>query len=147
MKGDIVPDTDSVARLCGGSHIREDGSIAATAFKPRPGEAYLSVNWLEFLPLGGRPTELEAIRQVLSRKRKIGTTARLAVLNVGQACDAVRQNSVNHTVLTVRHEPEAELGRPQDPSHAGIYGVPTDDNTIPELLAAAVIEEHQARQS
>ena len=44
MKGDIVPDDHHVGRLCGGSHIREDGTIAATAFKLRPGEPYLSVN-------------------------------------------------------------------------------------------------------
>ncbi len=47
MKGDVVPDGHHITRLCGGSHIREIGTIAVTAFKQRPGEAYLSVNWLE----------------------------------------------------------------------------------------------------
>ena len=49
MKGDVVPDGHHITRLCGGSHIRENGTIAALAFKQRPGEAYLSVNWLESL--------------------------------------------------------------------------------------------------
>lgn len=54
MKGDTVPDEHHITRLCGGSHVREDGTIAATAFKPRQGEAYLSVNWLEMLGLADR---------------------------------------------------------------------------------------------
>jgi hypothetical protein len=145
MKGDIVPDEHHVARLCGGSHIREDGTIAATAFKPRPGEAYLSVNWLEFLALSDRSTEVEEIRRVLGTKRMIGATARLAVLNVGQARETVRMSDHNNAILSILHEPETDPGRPQDPSHAGIYGVPADDNTVPELLAAAVLEVHQTR--
>ena len=83
MKGDVVPDDHHIARLCGGSHIREDGTIAATAFKPRPGEAYLSVNWLEFLGLADRAAQLDEVRHVLASKRGVGASARLAVLNVG----------------------------------------------------------------
>ena len=60
MKGDVIPDADHITRLCGGSHVREDGTISATAFKPRPGEAYLSVNWLECLGLPDRDAELAA---------------------------------------------------------------------------------------
>ena len=131
--------------MCGGSHIREDGTIAATAFKPRSNEAFLSVNWLESLGLSGRLAQIEVVRRVLAGKRTVGATAQFAILNVGQACETVRRNSLDHTVLTVRHEPEIESGRPQDTSHSGIYGVPADDNTVPELLAAAVLEAHRAK--
>ena len=147
MKGDRVPDEHHMARLCGGSHLREDGTIAATAFKPRPGETYLSVNWLEFLALADRTAEIEEIARVLASKRTVGATARLAVLNVGQARETVRAKSHNNVMLSVLHEPETEPGRPQDPSHAGLYGVPADDNTVPELLAVAVLDVHQARSA
>src|SRR5947207_13717921 len=76
-------DTHHVTRLCGGSHVREDGTIAATAFKLKPGESYLSVNWLEFLALPNRALELAEVRRVLASKRKIGRASRLAVMNVG----------------------------------------------------------------
>ena len=145
MKGDVVPDAHHVTRLCGGSHVREDGTIAATAFKPRPGETYLSVNWLEFLGLSDRAAQLDDVRRVLASKRGVGASARLALLNVGQARAAVRANSHDNALLSFLHEPEMEPGRPQDPSHAGIYGVPADDNTIPEILATAVLDVHPAR--
>lgn len=145
MKGDVVPDAHHIVRLCGGSHIREDGTIAATAFKPRPGEPYISVNWLEFLALPDRAAEIIEVGRVLAAKRTVGATARLAVLNVGLSREAVRAKSHNNVVLSVLHEPEAEPGRPQDASHSGLYGVPADDNTVPELLAAAVLDVHQAR--
>ena len=145
MKGDVVPDTDNVTRLCGGSHVREDGTIAPTAFKPRPGEVYLSVNWLETLGLPGRDHELSEVRRVLATKRKIGGSARLAVLNVGQARDVVRQESSAHIELSVRHEPDVDPGRPHDRSHSGIYGVPEDDVIIPELLASVVRDITEAR--
>jgi hypothetical protein len=140
MKGDVVPDDHHVTRLCGGSHIRENGTIAATAFKPRPGETYLSVNWLEVLGLPDRTAEIAEVRRVLGNKRKIGPTARLAVLNVGHVSDVVKRESNNRIELVVRHEPENEPGRPSDPSHSGIYGVPEDDITIPELIIAAIAD-------
>jgi hypothetical protein len=147
MKGDVIPDQHHVTRLCGGSHIREDGTIAATAFKPRLGEAFLSVNWLEVLALSDRLTGIEEICRVLGTKRRIGATAQLAILNVGQARQAVRMSGNNNVAISVLHEPETDPGQPQDLSHAGIYGVPADDNTVPELLAAAVSEVHQTRHT
>jgi hypothetical protein len=145
MKGDIIPDAHHVSRLCGGSHIREDGTISATAFKPRSGETYISVNWLEFLSLPDRGAELAELRRVLSTKRKIGGTAKFATLNAGEIAAAVREQTRNRIAISVRHEPEADPGRPQDPSHAGIYGVPEDDNIVVELIAQSIREIHSAR--
>ena len=145
MKGDVVPAEHHVSRLCGGSHVREDGTIAATAFKPRPGEAYLSVSWLEYLHLPTRIAEITEVRRILATKRSIGTSARLAVLNVGAMCEIVRQHDHFRHDLVVRHEPEDAPGFPQDLSHSGIYGVPEEDNIIPELLAGVVAEVHAAR--
>ena len=145
MKGVIVPDAHHVTRLCGGSHVREDGTIAATAFKPRPGEAYLSVNWLESLGLPSRDAELTEVRRVLATKRKVGASARLVVLNVGQTRDIVRRESAARAEISVRHEPETEPGQPADASHSGIFGVPQDDIAIPELLVTAIQSVVSAR--
>ena len=35
MKGDPVPNDDHIARYCGGSHVKEGGSISGTAFRLR----------------------------------------------------------------------------------------------------------------
>ena len=133
MKGDVIPDADHICRLCGGSHIREDGTIAASAFKPRPGEAYLSVNWLEILNAIDPDEAIAKVQRVLAKKRKIGASARWAILNVGQARSVVAPGSQARSQLSAVHEPEL-----QDPSHSGLYGVPEDDNMIPELLAQAI---------
>lgn len=145
MKGDVVPDAHHVSRLCGGSHVREDGTISATAFRLRPGESYLSVNWLEHLGLLTRQAEVGEVWRVLSTKRKIGATARLAVLNVGAARASVAQHSYDLRNLSFRHEPEMELSAPVDPSHSGIHGLLEDDNLVADLLAKAVTESHSPR--
>lgn len=85
MQGDRVPDTDHISRYYGRAHIQEDGRISGTAFCLRQSEEYLSVNWLEDLGLGDRDSEIAEVRRVLEAKgRKLGTTARLAVLNAGR---------------------------------------------------------------
>jgi hypothetical protein len=145
MRGDIVPDADHVTRLCGGSHVREDGTVAATAYKPRPGETYLSVNWLEFLAMPDRETALAEVRRTLAAKRSIGGTSRLAISHVGSMRAHVRQEDATHAELSVRHEPEHTPGGPTDASHSGIYGVPGDDMIVPELIAANVLTIVSAR--
>jgi hypothetical protein len=131
MKGDVVPDEHHVTRLCGGSHIREDGTIAATAFKPRAGEVYLSVNWLELLAISGRPAEIDEICRVLGTKRRIGTTARLAVLNVGQARATVRINGISDVVLSVLHDPETDPARNLSPPPSSRPSVWTSLTNLP----------------
>lgn len=133
----FVPDSDHIARLCGGSHVREDGTIAPTAFKPHPGESYLSVNWLECLDPSDRTKQLRVLRQVLAAKRKIGASARLALMRVGNIRETVRRGI--GVDLSVEHEPEEA-----DPSHSGIYGVVEDEMVVPDLLASAVDEVYAA---
>jgi hypothetical protein len=139
MKGDLLPDDNFIVRLCGGSHVQEDGKIGPAAFRARQAEAYLSVNWLEYFGLSGRPNQLEGIRQALASKRLIGATARLALLNVG----AVHASGNAFIRLKVIHEPETA---PPDPSHSGIHGVAASDLAVSNNLAALVFELFPARQ-
>jgi hypothetical protein len=142
VKGDRVPDADHVSRLCGGSHIREDGSIAPTAFRHRPNEDYLSVNWLEFLQLPDRAAALAEVGRALATQRSIGATARLAVLNAG----VIRQLAGEHSYLPqfdVRHE--TEDAAVADLSHSGIYCIADDDLTSAEFLSRAILGLHPAK--
>ncbi len=63
MKGDPLPDEDHIARLCGGARLDEDGKVIGACFMPRSNEAYLSVNWLEWLAPTGRMAQLTGVRQ------------------------------------------------------------------------------------
>ena len=137
MKGDRLPPQDHIARYCGGSHISEDSQMAPTAFHLRPGEEYLSVRWLEYLKQGDRLSEIREVRRFLSESMRLGATARIGVLNVGEVCTYVEEA----TGLSIRvlHEPV-----PGDLSHSGIHDTAQDEDLIAELIAEKVLETHPA---
>lgn len=145
MKGDPLPATDHVARLCKSTTV--DPSTlkpSATAFVLREKEPDLSVNWLEFLAAPSRPDEMSEVRRVYAVKLKsVGARARIAVLNVGGTIAYVQAE--HGTLLSARHEPEV----PIDPSHAGIFNLPDKDDpaslVVGKLIAETVLETHSAR--
>ena len=137
MKGDQVPDSDHIARYCGGSSVESDGTINRMAFRIRNGEEYLSVNWLEFLKKSSRE-EIAEVRNVLRKKLTLGSRARIAVANVGSLINHIREERI----LNVQHEPEL----PDDPSHSGIFGYGIDDDLI-ELMIAEVFQESYPSKS
>jgi hypothetical protein len=141
MKGQAVPDSDHVARYCKASTV-ENGEIQATAFMLREGEEYLSVNWLEALSRSDRTSEIRELQDLYARKlNRVGAAARIAILNVGALRTKVERESQDMRLLRVLHEPII----PDDPSHAGIYDIPYDDDFVAELIAQAVLEKHPAR--
>jgi len=146
VKGDALPDTDHVSRYCGGAQVKPDGTPSGKAFRLRMlrdgPEPYLSVNWLEFLEKADRTGEIEEIRQVLSRKLRLGSRAKIAVLNVGETVDHVHRNSEDRRVLRVSHEPETN---PPDPSHSGIHNLRLDDELIAELIAQTIKKVYPAK--
>ncbi len=139
MKGQAVPDSNHVARYCRASSV-DSGEIQATAFMMRENEPYLSVNWLEELKRPDRKDEIRELQLLYSRKLRVCATARIAVLNVGAVRIKVEHESVDGRLLSITHEPESD-----DPSHAGIYGIPHDDEFVAELIAQVVSETHPAR--
>ena len=143
MRGDVVPDSDHVSRLCGGSHI-EDGVIQAGAFLLGGGHSYLSVNWLEHLGLNDRASEIAEMQRVMATKRKVGATALLAVAAVGEMRTFVQSESGDTRELRVLHEPEDTPSKP-DPSHSGIHNLRHDDLTIAVLLSRIFSESYPAR--
>lgn len=93
MKGEHLPVQDHTARYCPGSRLAENGKPAPVAFHLRKGEPYLSVEWLEYPGQPGRLDEIRAVIEILSKKLRLGSSARLAVLGVGAVCDHVRKET------------------------------------------------------
>jgi len=135
MQGEHLPLQDHTARYCPGSRIAENGKPAPAAFHLRKGEPYLSVEWLEYLGQPGRPDEIRAVIEILSKKLRLGASARIAVLGVGAVCAHVRKETGYS--IRVLHEPE-----PDDPAHSGIHDTAADEMMIAELIAEAVEETH-----
>ncbi len=143
MKGDQIPNSDHIVRLCQPKHA-PDGQIQATAFMLKPDELYLSVNWLEFLNCSDRDAEINEIRGVYSLKfNRIGAKAKLAVLNVGNVCEKVQAESEDGREIEVLHDPIE--GDVPDQSHSGIYNLREDDMLIAELILKSVLEAYPAR--
>lgn len=140
MKGQVIPDSDHVARYCKASSV-EDEVISATAFMLREGEEYISLNWLENLQLSDRASEIRSLRELYSKKLTPAAKARIAVLNVGITRAQVKRDSPDGRVLSVLHEPI----EPDDPSHSGLYSIRDDDELIAELIAESIQESYTAR--
>ena len=81
---------------------------------------------------------------MLATKLTLGSTAILAVLNVGDTQDHVRQNSQDDRDLRVLHRPDEPPDKP-DPSHSGIFDTSEDEQLIAELIAEMVLETYAAR--
>jgi len=137
MKGDELPGTDHVTRYC-----RGDAAGSPASFLLRGGESYLSVNWLEFLKKTDRNEEIIEVKKVLSKKLKLGSTARIAVLNVKKTRAHVLQESFDSREINFKHEPES----PNDESHSGIHNTRCEDEMlIAELIFETIIEEYPAK--
>ena len=101
MKGDLIPDKDHISRYCAPKTIREDGKIGASAFILRESEESLSVNWLEYLNCSSRESEIAEIRRVYSLKLDVRAKAKLAVLNVGEMSNKVKNESTKALIMDV----------------------------------------------
>ena len=122
----------SVARYCRPRALLSDGRPARAAFLLRPGEAYLSTNWLEYFHAADRPAQLDGVRQALAGKGfRMSRAARFAVLNVGAAADRCR-DLLDAPLRFIA------LGEPHDPSHTGIYGYTAHHTAVAAALAGAV---------
>ena len=139
MKGDKIPDSDNIARLCKPSQA-PNGEIQATAFMLRKNDESLSVNWLEFLKLPNRKHEISKIQKIYSKKLSVSVNARIAILNVCEIREIVCKESPDNRNIEVLHDPI-----PKDQSHSGIYNLKHDDELIAELILEVIRENHPAR--
>ena len=104
-----------VARYCRPRTIVHD-SVSRDAFVLRPGEAFLSTNWLEHFNESNREIQISGVRAALSGKGfSISPNGRFAVLNVGTSSHRV----LHFLKVALRFH---VLGQLQDPSHTGVFG-------------------------
>jgi len=133
-QGDPIPDTDHVARYCRKETLNDEGFPDGTAFRLRPGkDRYVSVNWLEHFGTTDKNAQLASIRADMQIKP--GAQAKLAVLNVRETRDYVKNKDLEHLSLCFLHEPE-----PDDLSHSGIHNLPLNDKDRQEILADLIAE-------
>ena len=128
-----------IARHCRARDIA-NGMPRENAFRLRPGEEYLSTNWLEYFHDSDRQSQIAGVRAKPSVIRQaiwqtkafaVSRTGVFAVLNVGAAVSACKMGR-NLDVAIVA------LGEAHDPSHTGIFGYTEHDTDIAALLAASV---------
>ena len=144
LKDESIPPDHHISRYCGGASLLKNGEVTGTSFLLRPTDEYLSVNWLDFLELDDRDSEIEEVKRVLGTKMKLGSTAKIAVLNVGYTQDHVRQKSQDNRYLNILHRPDEPPDKP-DASHSGIFDTEEDEQLIADLIAEKVLETFAAR--
>ena len=127
-----------VARYCRRRHLRPDGRPLRDAFLLRPGEEYLSTNWLEHFHHSDRQVQIAGVRAALTGKGfQVSRGAAFAVLNVGPAIAACQTESNVEIQFTV-------LGENHDPSHTGIFGYTAEDTDTAAVLANLALEVYPA---
>lgn len=144
MKGDVIPESDDIARHVKGSYLQPDGRVSLHAFMLRhdKGEEYLSISWLDNWKLGSIEKNLEETRKAFRRKSfDLRRSARFAVAQVGAMRRSVAEASQGETV-TVLHKPED----PKDLSHSGIYGTDSieslEEAMVAEIIAGVIPPDH-----
>ena len=86
-----------------------------SAFLLRPGEEFLSVNWMEYFGADiTADAQVEKVREDMRKSIKLSANGRFAKLHVGGVKKCVEN-------AEVKHRPE-----PENPSHTGIY-IPEND--------------------
>jgi hypothetical protein len=132
-----IPDEDHVARQVGGSKILPDGSADGAGFRLRAeDDGQLSINWMElFSRSEGHQYCIDAIAAVFQRKgRKVGSTSRFFVLNVGNSKELMRPHGY---AIEATHQPLDD-----DESHGYISGL--EDDAAADLLAQTAIASYAA---
>lgn len=140
MKGDPLPETNHISRLCLKKTI-QNGEIEWSAFLPRkePPEDSLSVNWLEYLELDTRTSEVSELWNIYSRKFRSLRGTQIAILRVGEVKEQILKNTPDRRILRILHDPDSRFN---DPSHSGIYDLTPNDLEIGELIRQKVLEKY-----
>jgi hypothetical protein len=102
------------------------------AFRRNENHLSLSVNWLEYFG-GNRRSQIEACVKMFRNTITVRPKSAFGIGNVGKIKEVCRSNGANVRIV---HEPEEN-----NPSHAGIRRLPSDDFTLLEALAADAFVE------
>ena len=140
----LIPENNHLSRYCGKQHLSDDdGRVLPTAFHLKEGETYLSVNWIEYFKGATLSEAISELQGIFARKlKRVGASAKFAVLNNGLTQIAVKNNTNQKEQIIAQHEPLED-----DLSHAGYYGITQDNHrVIAEIMAECVEITYPARQ-
>ena len=130
-------DDNHIARYCRPRTLDEHKMPAVTAFRPRPNENYLSVNWLECFRTPDLVAAVDRVREVFRNKNyEVKPGGRFAVLNV-----RVTKTTIFNAVKLmprIEHMPSHD-----DASHAGIIIDTADEYTVAKALVEQVKRDPQ----
>lgn len=146
MTGDSLPDSSHVLRYIRPTLITSDRTIDGSAFRLRPRENGLSVNWLEY------DRDLDAAKRVenviahIASRRSISKSGCFAEIPVGRT---IKHIAGKHVGLRFIHMPLAATNdHDADPSHSEIEGLPayeSDESAlIGDMIAECVKATHPA---
>jgi hypothetical protein len=127
-----LPDEDHVMRYVPWGKLRKDGDdnilgFLGEAFKLKPEEDALSVNWLEYFE-GDRDAKIQASVRTFRSTLTVGTKSAFGIGNVGKIKGVCRSRSANVRIV---YEPTDN-----NKSHSGIRRLPRDDTILLDALAA-----------
>lgn len=122
MTSTFVPDSDHVARHCSSVKWEKD-KASMDAFLLRPGETYLSVDWLERTGESILVEQLHVVVKALEkRNRSVKAVHRLARLNVGIAKESV----ASHVRISLEFQSREKS---KSDTYSRICGIPPDPRT------------------
>lgn len=133
-KGDDLSNSSTVVREVPYGRMRKDENDnflgpLPSAFKAREGEADLSVTWCEYFENDGK-AQLRCAIETLRSYRKIGPKGCFCPVNIGDLLAGIAKSG---------HKGRAVyLPVDNNPAHAGIYGVPPEDDLLLSRLADEV---------
>lgn len=142
--GDL-PDDAHVVRYISPSRVDENGILNGKAFRLRPNENGLSINWPGYFADLDKSEQINEVRR-LSRLR-LRRNGRFAELNVGVAKQAVRAELPN---LRFIHDPLPAVDEyDADPSHSQIAELPPLSDSqrsamIGDMIARCVLNLYPA---
>lgn len=131
-----VPDTDHVVRYVGWSNVAKDADenvtgILGEAFRRRPNEEGLSVNWLE---RAAAADKLKKTVELLTVGLKVGKKARVAIANVAVFKNVCARRSAKVRIVHIPingNEPHSEVRQ-----------LPREEDELLELLAVEAVTSH-----
>ena len=133
-----LPDEDHVMRYVGWNNLRRDGDdndrvigFLPEAFRRRPEEEVLSVNWLEFFPEPA--TRVRDCVWVLRKAMRARPKSAFAIGNVSKIKGTCYAHGAKIRIL---YEPEEG-----EPAHSAIRHLPRDDLMLLAALADDAFSE------
>jgi len=127
-----LPNEDHVMRYVPWGKLLKDEDdnvlgFLGEAFRRRPDEEALSVNWLEYFA-GEREVKIEASVKTFRSSLKVGPKSAFGIGNVARIKQLCRTRGANVRIV---YEPEDN-----NQSHSGIRRLPRDDDMLLDALAA-----------